>query len=158
MLSFLGNKKKQFAPSVQCKTCPQTGIKVFGNISPIYIYGQDLILLCPPFHPLPTTLPPQVDSRARPVLPFLPSRRSPLLWIGASVSWATLARLDQTETKIFIGWLEGVFPLRKLQSFLAAMFFFAAFMILLHKLLFWINFVQTLSAIPNTVQPLLLQE
>ena len=47
MLSFLGNKK-QFAPSVQCKTCPQTGIKVFGNISPIYIYGQDLILLCLP--------------------------------------------------------------------------------------------------------------
>ena len=91
----------------------------------------------PPSHPLPTTLLAQVDSR--PVLPFLPSRRSPLtplLWIGASVGWATLARLDQTETKIFIGWLERCFPLRKLQSFLAAMFFFAAFMILLHKLLF----------------------
>ena len=116
MLSFLGNKK-QFAPSVQCKTCPQTGIKVFGNISPIYIYGQDLILLCPPFHPLPTTLPPQVDSRARPVLPFLPSRRSPLLWIGASVSWATLARLDQTETKIFIGWLERCFPPQETSEF-----------------------------------------
>ena len=118
MLSFLGNKKNNLHHQFNAKRADKQASKFLGIYHPYMYMDKTSFCSAPPSHPLPTTLLAQVDSR--PVLPFLPSRRSPLsplLWIGASVGWATLARLDQTETKIFIGWLERCFPPQETSEF-----------------------------------------